>query len=286
MATRALQLVVGSASAEPISVPPRPAITWKNRDADLEAHPRWMKEWPVMFYRPNHYVHSECMGELAKRREIVRIANKHYRNFDLSAFYLHCVYHDDPERIDFLGDVPLREKILMNEEELEDLKGKEILAVQEISRIYSRHGKRRIDGYAIKDVLMHAILKDTKEAQYGSVVDKLVVGFCEALHEVLAGNAMLFEAVDDYRNREYCKIRDKYTLIPEVFSDPESLFYPRRLDLHQYFDGGRVPARPHTLESLRRPTGIPVYELWKEVMTGLFGPGPLIRQTEFYPETK
>jgi hypothetical protein len=171
----------------------------------------------------------------------------------------------------------------MNAEELLKLQKREILAVEEISRIYAVRGQQRmVDGYPIRDILMHAVFKDCIEMQFVSAVDKMMDGYSEALHDALAGNAIFTEGAQNYLTKTWAELPEDYPLIAKVFSHPRNPFAMPPCDFHVLFDGGRRPPRLHTPEDVLRPTGIPIYEWWKRVTIDRFGMDPLIRQTEFY----
>jgi hypothetical protein len=194
-------------------------------------------------------------------------------------------YHDHPELIPDLGDVCLRAKLMMNAEELSELQKRQILAVEEISRIYAVRGRQRmVDGYPVHDILMHAVFKDCIEMQFVSAVDKMMDGYSEALHEALAGNAIFTAGVQNYLTKTWTKLPEEYPLIRKIFSDRRNPFAMPPCDFHVLFDGGHRPPRPHTPETVLRQTGIPIYEWWKRVTISRFGMDPLVHQTEFYDE--
>ena len=149
-------------------------------------------------------------------------------------------------------------------------------------------------GYSVLDIYLHAILKDTKESQLVSVVDKMD-GFSEALHELLAGNVPFAESVINYLTRTFAldRLIEKYPLIKDLFFDHRNPFVcalpvSQAEDvksvayLSDLFAGKSRNARPHTRETVACDTHISMYELWKRVVIENFGVEVLIDQKEFY----
>jgi hypothetical protein len=274
--------VIGWAARTAFPVPLSP-LTWENRDYHLKSVLRW-GAWPVMFYRPNLFIHKERVRALARREEFLSLVMELYPGFNPRKAFACADYHDDLE-LTKLGDVCLRIKLMMNAEQLSELQKREVLAVEEVCQCYATRGRQRmVDGYPIGDLLMHAVLKDCMESQYVSAIDKMVDGFSEALHDALAGNTVFTEGVYNYLTQTWSKLPEKYPLIEKIFSDPRNPFAMPTCDFHLLFDGGRRPPRPHTPETVAISTGIPIYELWKQVTIDLFGMGPLIDQTERYSD--
>lgn len=259
-----------------------PPLSWENKEFHLKATQRW-GEWPVMFYRTNLFIHHRRVEALVNDPEIVAPVMELYPDFNLRKARVCARYHDHHELIPDLGDVCRRTKLMMNVEELSELQKREILAVEEVSRIYSVRGKQRmVDRYSVHDILMHAVFKDCIEMQFVSAVDKVMDAYCEALHEMLAGNTVFAAAVQNYLTETWAQLPEKCPLIAKIFPHPHNPFAMPPCDFHLLFDGARRPPRPHTPEDVLRPTGIPIYEWWKRTTIRLFGMDPLVRQTEFY----
>jgi hypothetical protein len=261
-----------------------PPLTWETREQHLRAVRRW-GDWPVMFYRTNLFIHHARVEDMVNCPEIVSPVMELYSDFNLRKARVCARYHDHHELIPKLGDICRRTKLMMNVEELSELQKREILAVEEISQIYAVRGRQRmVDGYPIRDILMHAVFKDCIEMQFVSAVDKMMDGYGEALHEALAGNGIFTEGVQNYLTKTWAELPEDCSLIAKVFSHPHNPFVMPPCDFHVLFDGGRRPPRPHTPEDVLRQTGIPIYEWWKRVTINRFGMDPLIHQTEFYDE--
>jgi len=250
----------------------RTHLTWKSREQDLG----WVMRYgrlSVMYYRTNLLIHSQRVTALLER--VIPLAKKSYPDFDARKARLIARHHDDYE-LQPIGDVPLQLKLVMSGYELSELQEKEILAAEAMARVYPK----RVGGYNYLQLLLHAIHKDCREAQLVSVVDK-VDGYCEALHEVLAGNTVFLEAVINYDTKTFGCLLGKYPLIGEVFSIDHDLLSVPVVSLSDFFVNGERGAQLHTLETIARNTGIPMYEEWKITTIKKLGTSPLINQTEF-----
>ncbi len=283
MATEMMRPVADRVGANGLPGIILPPLTWENREQHLKATLRW-GDWPVMFYRTDLFIHHARVEDLVNYPEIVSPVMELYPDFNLRKARVCSRYHDHHE-LTALGDVSRRIKLMMNVEELSELQKKEILAVEEVSRIYAVRGRpRMVDGYLIQDILMHAVFKDCIEMQFVSAVDKMVDGYSEALHDALAGNVVFVEGVQNYLTKTWAKLPEDYPLIAKIFSHPRNPFAMPPCDFHVLFGGGRRPPRPHTPETVLRPTRISIYEWWKKVTIDRFGMDPLVHQTEFYDE--
>lgn len=250
----------------------RTRLCWKNREQDLKRVKRYGR-FSVMFYRTDLWIHSKRVELLLEG--LISLATRLYPGFDARKAKLIARHHDDYE-LQPIGDVPLQLKLMMNGKQLSSLEEKEVLAAEAMARVYPR----TVGGYDYLLLLDHAIRKDCAEAQLVSVADKCD-GFCEAWHEVLAGNTVFLEPIVNYVTRTFNDLPGKYPLIGEMFSHEHDLLSMPVIDLGEYFANGTRRAQPHTAETIARKTGIPMYEEWKRITTEEFGVGPLVNQTEF-----
>jgi hypothetical protein len=240
-----------------------PVFYWENREKDLEKKERY-HTFDLMFYRTNLLVHSNRVPLILE--EFLPTAVSVYPNFDVKLARLVSKFHDDYEMVMKRGDVPLLLKLMMNGEEHSLLKQEEIAAARLLSKFY---GNPKIEGYQYQDLLMHAILKDCPEAQLHSFCDKLE-GYCEALHEVLAGNTVFLEPVINYNAKTFNDLSGNFPLIKEIFKG-QQLFNFLAADLKPYFNYGRMGAFLHTPESIMKETRIFHYELWKKITLSMPG---------------
>lgn len=254
-----------------------PPFLWENREKDLEKVIRYNK-FETMFYRTNLFVHENRVQLLLK--ELLPTAISIYPNLNRKLALFISKFHDDFEMVSKRGDVSLQLKLMMSEKKLSRLKQEEIAATELLSKFY---GNPKIEGYQYQDLLMHAILKDCPEAQLHSFADKLDA-YCEALHEVLAGNIVFLEPVVNYNMQTLNDLRGHFPLIKEVFREDNKFFHFPVIDLKMYFNCGRIGAFLHTPETIiERKTEIPHYELWKRITLSMpDGMDLLTKQKEFH----
>ena len=254
-------------------------LSWKNREENLRKIKRYHK-FKVMFYRTNNLLHSQRVLYLLE--EILPIVKSLYPDFDEKKARLIALHHDNHEIVLEGGDIPLQYKLMMTDEESSDLQQKEILAVEMLSKSYPK----KIKGYEYKQLSLHAIFKDCIEAQVVSFIDK-IDGYCEAIHEVLAGNVIFLEPIINYNLKTFNDLIGKYPLITEVFKLKKNWFdYEIVVDIKGFFDDGLIGGKPHTKETIEKKTVIPQYEMWKYVTLKNFGIEPLVNQAEFHHNTK
>ncbi|MFA6324872.1 MAG: YfbR-like 5'-deoxynucleotidase [Candidatus Paceibacterota bacterium] len=250
-------------------------LLWKNLEKDLKKIKRYHK-FKIMFYRTNDLIHSRRVKLLLDT--VIPFVKRIYPNFNSKKARLIALHHDDFEIALEGGDIPLQFKLMMSEIELMDLKQKEVLAAETISALYSK----TIDGYNYKQILFHAIFKDCIEAQVVSFVDK-VDAYCEAIHEVLAGNTVFLEPIINYNMRTFNNLSENFSLIKKLFfSTPNNFFSFPVVDLRGFFEYGNIGSTSHNLETINRKTEIPHYEKWKEVTIRKIGIDVLINQVEFH----
>lgn len=250
-------------------------LSWKKREENLSKIKRYHK-FKVMFYRTNNLLHSKRVLYLLE--EILPIVKSLYPDFDEKKARLIALHHDNHEIVLEGGDIPLQYKLMMTDEESSDLQQKEILAVELLSKSYPK----KIKGYEYKQLSLHAIFKDCIEAQVVSFVDK-IDGYCEAIHEVLAGNVVFLEPIINYDLRTFNDLIGKYPLITKVFKLKKNWFdYEIVVDLKEFFEDGLIGTQPHTIETIKKKTAIPQYEKWKEITISKFEIYPLINQVEFH----
>ena len=258
-------------------------LSYKNREKNLEDIKRYHK-FKVMFYRSNDLLHSKRV--LALLKEILPYIIKLYPEFDVTLAKLIALHHDNHEIIMKGGDISLQLKLNMNyngdHEGLRLLHQEEILAVEKLSESYPKE----IKGYKYKEIAFHAVYKDCIEAQVVSFVDK-IDGYCEAIHEVLAGNNIFLEPVINYLSNTFNDLVRAYPLIKELFEIKNVWFDLKSIvDLKDFFEDGLIGGKPHTQETIEKKTVIPQYEMWKKITLKNFGIEPLTNQVEFHHNTK
>ncbi len=250
--------------------------SFKERRNDLQALKRYGR-FDVMLYRTNLGIHITRVGAIVEK---LLPFTSIYQDFSSKKALLISEHHDDYELILEGGDIPLQLKLMMDVEEKENLKMKEVLAAERIAEFYPKSVK----GHRYLDLLLHAIHKDCKEAQLYSFADKLD-GYCEAVHEVLAGNTVFLDAVINYHAKTFNQPEKNFPLIHELFNGQGGgLFHFPVVDLTHYFEKGKRSPVPHTVETIRRETVMPHYEAWKKITLSIFPNGMdlLTKQVEFH----
>lgn len=271
-----------------------PYLTWEKRPHDLAGVARYAP-MKVMYLRSNDGTHVQRVEALVQEPQILDLVSELYPDLDRVLVRVQARHHDDPEVYPKLGDVTLQAKLIMNADQLGDHQKKEIIAAREVAAGYAtKRGPRMVRGYPLLDLYYHAIFKDCMEAQLVSVVDKMD-GFCEALHELLAGNTPFAEPVINYLTKTFAlnRLLHKYRLISKVFLDPRNPFVVADPEdpedgksvaqLGDLYERKTCNAKPHTPETVMANTHIPMYELWKRVTIKHFGMEALIGQRESYP---
>lgn len=253
---------------------------WKNREEDLKKVIRYYDpnhRFEVMMYRTDLSVHTKRVPVLTK--SLIPVAQECYSGFDPKLAELISIYHDDHELVG--GDTSLQLKMQMTTEELSLNEQQELHHIDQICK----HYPKKIQGYWYKELLLHALYKDCREAQLHSLADKYD-GYNEAIHEVLAGNVVFIEPVLNYNAKTFYPRSEKFPMIKEIFSvenDSALLKFPV-VDLMEFFANGKRTCRPHTAYTISLVTGIPAYEEWKRITLEAFPNGMelLTKQKEFH----
>ncbi|MBP6931155.1 MAG: hypothetical protein KBD48_02840 [Candidatus Pacebacteria bacterium] len=258
-------------------------ITFENREYYLEKKIRYYDpehRFEIMMYRSNLLFHTRKVSAIVDF--LIPVAQAHYENFDVKLARLIPIYHDDNELVSKRGDVSLQLKIQMDDEQRLELDKEEMQAINILCREYPK----KIEGYKTKEILMHALHKNSREAQLVSFADKHD-GWCESIHEKLAGNDIFLEPVMNYPKDFFIPRREKFPLIKDLFdselAQKNPFFQFSVWDMMQYFQNGRLRATPHNEETLKRNSMIPSYEQWKKIVLSLpNGFNELTVQKEFH----
>lgn len=233
------------------------------RETDLRNVWRWVG-YDTMYYRPHLYTHGKrIMGMLGGIRPVVKLV---FPEFDFERATLIGLIHDDPEI--FMGDILSGDKAQMNEAQLTQVASKEIEAIEVIAKRFPEF----LDKYRYRDLLIEEKKQETPESQLMKLLDK-VDALGEALHEIYAGNTVFtcsrigkYGQVStplDYQIENYPVLRKKFTLLQPLYNISHSVF-AQPLD----WDYAALAAgkKPHSLESVQKPTGYPFYDFWKQAI--------------------
>ncbi|MEI6316202.1 MAG: YfbR-like 5'-deoxynucleotidase [bacterium] len=249
------------------------SFSYRNYEKDLEKIIRYPK-FDVMFYRTDLKIHVQRI--IAMLEELLPFILTMHPELDVYKLFWMVWFHDAPELI--TGDVSLQAKLVMSQGELTELSNREELAIEIIFDSYSRED---FFGYNIKDLMLEAKEKKTLISQLASFVDK-VDGFCEAFHELLAGNNVFAEPVWNYPLETFGHLKDKYPLLVNLFHSDHFFFQKHIGCLQGFYQKGRIAPKPHDKETVTRKTEFPHYEFWKSVTIKNFGIEKLIVQKEFF----
>ena len=267
---------------------------FSGRDELLEEVKRFRSFIP-MIYRTDDLIHSRRTSLMGYDiSEPIRAAYKtreedEENGVDVDKVHALLPVHDDAEIL--TDDVELHAKRTMSEEEKAGHEQDEIAAIEKLALIWPYD----VNGYNYSELLYNAMHKDCIEAQIGSYIDKLD-GFCEALHELRAGNIQF--SIHNTRNEEvengykknpvktYIDIlagfTDEYPALAKLLPGNHPLLKPFDdlvgLDLDKILFNGK----PHTVDSIQQPTGIPHYDRWVQLTIEHFGISPLVEQKEQY----
>lgn len=237
-------------------------FSWGNRARDLARVKRY-HTYEVMYYRTNLEVHSRRVEEIVKA--LSPAIQRVYPTLDAKKARLISRFHDDCELVN--GDVSLQLKLQMGTSEHATFLRGDIEAAELLNSSYR---KPKIEGYRYLDLLMEAILKDSPEAQLHSFADKLD-GFCEAFHEVLAGNYLFLQPVLLYILKTFNDLPGRFPLIKEAFNVDDSCFSFPVVDLRPYLNACILGDLLHTPSSVERKMYFPQYELWRKITLAMPG---------------
>lgn len=219
-----------------------------------------------MLYRPDVFFHSLKVFHLV--HAVIPLIQKRYtKKFDAEKLLVMALVHDDPEMV--TGDFQAGHKAKMNVQQQNEILEKEERAVE----ILVQRFPKKIGGYSYKDLLLETIRKDTFESQVMKYIDHLD-GFCEAMHELYAGNDRFLRAIHDpelglielpheYYIKRFNLPFTYYPLLEDLFSGEVPFLKEYScLDFSEIVKNGK----PHTEESLSKSTGNSTYDWWKKVL--------------------
>ena len=248
----------------------------KEREEKLKALYRYSL-FETLYYRSNLWMHTHRMLWMAE--SLLPVASQ-YIDIDQNKARVLALVHDDAEMI--TGDFQAGVKARMTKEELRHIDDLEASAIQTLVGKYPK----MIDGYTYEQLLTEALTKDSIEAQFVSYIDKLD-GYCESLHELLAGNLSLVPSVFFY-TWTLATFSNKFPALKNML---ESKPHPLIVSITSVSSGTHVVSKelqdfkvPYTIESLDRETRFPFYNEWRKIVHergGTEGLDWLIKQREF-----
>ncbi|MBX4200668.1 HD domain-containing protein [Candidatus Parcubacteria bacterium] len=227
------------------------------RETMLDEIYRW-KVCKRFFHRSSVWLHAQRVRLMVD--SLSRLAKKCWpddRDYDAKKASVLALVHDDPEIL--TGDHQACHKASWSPARKLRVAKEELTAIEELAVAFPGI----IAGYDYGELLRCAHRKECKESQLMKLCDKWDA-FCEALHEVLAGNniplPMLFQDYDFLKSF----LRD-YPLVAPLFEQRNRHPFLKSpiLRIKAPFGG---KSQPHTRESVRRKTDFPGYDHWKSLI--------------------
>lgn len=234
---------------------------FEGREKELERVIRY-DIYTVMYYRTNLAIHSPRVAA-----QVLELADQLHEvfgdQFVPDRAVTTALVHDDAEVV--FGDIQAGNKSKMTEAQLAEVAAAEKAAIIKIGERWPTH----VGEYVYTDLLHSAATVDTLEAKIVKFIDKFDA-FGEALHEVYAGNTCFTtNVVNEYGtipippdyyvswitkfHSENPELAGKLAAIAPLFTIPKTLNWEEIA----------LNSKPHTGESLDRPSGYPHYDWWK-----------------------
>ena len=231
---------------------------FSGRDDELLKVKRYAEIAP-MFYRSDLLIHSRRVHAMLEF--LWPIIEKTYPGkVDREKLLTLALVHDDAEVV--TGDIQLIHKMYMSKDELAAVEEDEAKGIQTLIVRWPK----QINGFSYEALLLHALNKDCLEAHLVSIIDKIDAS-CEALHELFAGNKEFIPAVETYEDQIPATIA-KFPQLSALTSQDIPLFEQLCvLGKKDIAFSGHL----HTKNSLGYVTGVPQYDMWKEIILEAFG---------------
>jgi len=238
----------------------RPFNNFTGREQALKSILRYSLYKPV-YYRSSVYDHSLRVSWMIQALQpIIASASP----LDHERCVMLALIHDDIEMV--IGDIQMGNKARMTREQLADVARQE----QEAINVLEQRFPKTLGGYDYAQLLHEAIDVQTPEAKLMKYADKFD-GFCEALHELYAGNAaMTINVVNEYGTiptpYEYYIpfFRQYHADHPEFSFNHTHPFFqpPEEINVNLIAERGSL----HTEGSIQELVSHPQYDWWKRVV--------------------
>ena len=186
-----------------------------------------------------------------------------FPSFDKTRAQLMALIHDDLEIV--MGDVQLNDKLAMTPEEKHALDQTENAAMNEIASRFPEY----IGQYTYKELLTQYNQIDIHdvEAIVVKYCDKMD-GYCEALHELHAGNSMFATPLHtntiptDVYPSILQSFEKTFPLFAKVRNLSHPLFsFPQSIDVSDTVAHGFL----HSPSSIQKTTGVTHYDTWRDI---------------------
>jgi 5'-deoxynucleotidase YfbR-like HD superfamily hydrolase len=218
-----------------------------------------------MYYRTNDKSHSKNVFYLLK--EAMPKIRKTFPKFDEEKALVMAAVHDDAEIL--IGDFQAGNKAKLNKKELEELKQKELNAIEEMSKKYPQ----TIHNQNYKQLLLEVLHMNTIEATVVKYLDRFDA-FGESCHEVFAGNTAFTTQVENeygtielptpYYITRFNEHEKNYPLITELIEKNQIPFLKKFMNIK--IENIVKNKKPHTSNSLLSQTNSLEYNFWKKTL--------------------
>ena len=215
-----------------------------------------------MYYRVDVYRHcirvALLVKELAERVKRVCPLDKH-------KVFLMALIHDDPEII--IGDFSAGEKAKMSEGQLRKIKEAEKAAEETLIELFPK----KLGKYHYRKLLEEVSEKQSLEARMVDIADKLdATGEC--FHEIFAGNEVFVTPIISAFGELDAPVEHQWKFSQGIAKRHPPLAF--LLQTHLSFlplprKNWRAIAKdgkPHTMKSLKKPTGLEAYDFWGQTL--------------------
>ncbi len=233
-----------------------------DREKMLDEIFRW-KVCQNFFHRSSVWLHAQRVRLMVDA--LARVAAEFLPGYNAKKARLIAVVHDDPEIL--TGDHQACHKATWSAAKKRRVAKQELEAIGKLAGAFPGS----IEGYNYGELLLWGHRKECAESQLMKWCDKLD-SYCEATHEVLAGNNTPLPMRDQDIIFLYT-FTEKYPLVRPLLKRTEEEQKEKRRRKHPLLDlpivirtplGGK--ARPHTPKSVREKTDFPYYNRWREII--------------------
>ncbi len=224
----------------------------------LESIKRYHSYQP-MYYRSNLWMHIHRLVWMIE--EVSPSVQTIFPDFNPQKAMTMAAIHDDPEII--TGDIQLGLKLIMTEEQREQLWKDEELAIEKLAKKFPS----TLNTFSYSQLLSEYqnLQKNNVEGVVAKYIDKLDA-FCEALHELHAGNhvfatgfaADISSPVDVYTNI-LSHFESEWPVFKSIRSAHPFFYVPEAVDVPDIVKKGK----PHRVHSLGTPATYTHYDWWK-----------------------
>lgn len=221
--------------------------------------------YKTMFYRTNVESHSQNVFTILK--ELVPKIRKIYPKFDEEKALIMAAIHDDAEIL--IGDFQAGNKAKLSSKELEDLKDKELDAIEEISQRYPKS----LNNQNYKQMLLEVVNMNTIESSVVKYLDRFDA-FGESCHEVFSGNTDFTTHIENkygkielptlYYIERFNNYEKNYPLIKELIESNQMPFIKKYMDIK--IVNIVKNKKPHTKQTLTASTNSLEYNYWKKTL--------------------